>query len=68
MLNILNNGYKKILRLFYTEKAKFHLREIAKRTKLNEKQYLLILKQVRKREDTQIRKTRELKNIFIKEK
>ena len=36
MLNTINKGYKDILRLFYSEKTKLHLREIAKRTKLNE--------------------------------
>jgi predicted nucleotidyltransferase len=36
MLNTINKGYKDILRLFYTERTKLHLRDIAKRTKLNE--------------------------------
>lgn len=36
MLNIANKGYVDILRLFYTKKTDFYLREIAKLTKLNE--------------------------------
>lgn len=36
MLNIIKKGYLDILRLFYTNKSKIHLREIAKQTKLNE--------------------------------
>lgn len=36
MLNIISKGYLNILRLFYVNKKSFHLREIAKKTKLNE--------------------------------
>ncbi len=36
MLNILNKGYQDILELFYEDKTSIYLREIAKRTKLNE--------------------------------
>ncbi len=36
MLNIINKGYKKILKLFYDNRKSFHLREIAKKTSLNE--------------------------------
>lgn len=37
MLTVLKPGYEKILRLFYSDKtAKFHLREIARQTKLHE--------------------------------
>lgn len=36
MLNIINKGYLNILRLFYTSKTNIHLREIAKKIKLNE--------------------------------
>ncbi|MBI3032518.1 nucleotidyltransferase domain-containing protein [Candidatus Woesearchaeota archaeon] len=36
MLNIINKGYLDILRLFYASKDSIHLREIAKKAKLNE--------------------------------
>ena len=36
MLNIINNGYVDILRLFYENRDGIHLREIAKKVKLNE--------------------------------
>ena len=36
MLNIIQKGYLEILRLFYANKKKIHLREIAKQAQLNE--------------------------------
>lgn len=36
MLNIIQKGYTKILKLFYAKKTSIHLREIAKQTGLNE--------------------------------
>lgn len=45
MITILNKGYEKILQLFYSNKStKIHLREIARRTKLNENSVFRFLK------------------------
>ena len=47
MKTILKEGYEKILRLFYSQKdARIHLREIARRTKLNENSVFRFLKQL----------------------
>ncbi len=48
MLNIISEGYFKILKLFYTKKTRIHLREIAKETGLNENSVYRFLNRLEK--------------------
>ncbi len=49
MKTILNSGFEKILTLFYQDKsAKIHLRDIARKTKLNENSAFRFLKELEK--------------------
>jgi len=49
METLFNKGYYKILQLFYSQKsAKIHLREIGRRTKLNENSVSIFLKKLEK--------------------
>lgn len=69
METIFKTGYLKILRLFYEDKkARIHLRDIARRTKLNENSATRFLKELEKEEilisekDGNLKKYRIVKN------
>lgn len=66
MLNIVKKGYKDILRLFYTDKAQFHLREIAKKTRLNENSAYRFLNKLEKEKILKSRKQGNMKLFSLR--
>ena len=66
MLNTINKGYKEILNIFYTEKTKFHLREIAKITKLNENSVYRFLNKLEKEKILKSKKQGNLKQFLLR--
>lgn len=67
MLNIINSGYLKILRLFYNERNAFHLREIAKRTNLNENSIYRFLKKLEEGDILKSKRQGNLKLFSLKQ-
>jgi len=66
METILKTGYDKILRLFYNEKyAKIHLRDIARKAKLNENSATRFLNQLEKKNFLKSKKDGNLKKYNI---
>jgi len=66
MLNILNSGYKKILKLFHIGKTTFYLREIAKKTKLNENTVFRFLNKLEKEKILKSEKQGNLKLFSLR--
>lgn len=67
MKTILKTGYKKIINLFYADKfAKIHLRDIARKTKLNENSVSRFLNQLQKDQILKSEKDGNLKKYSIK--
>lgn len=67
MLNILTQGYRTILQLFYNDKSQFfHLREIARRTKLNENSVYRFLNKLEDEKILTVQKEGNLKKYGIK--
>lgn len=66
METMIRQGYEKIMKLFYSEKsARIHLREIARRTKLNENSVSIFLNQLEKKKILKSEKEGNLKKYFI---
>jgi len=66
MKTILKTGYEKIMKLFYVNKqAKIHLRDIARKTKLNENSATRFLKQLEKQKVLKSKKDGNLKKYSI---
>lgn len=66
MKNLLNSGHSKILQLFYDNKnAGIHLRDIARKTKLNENSATRFLKQLEEEGALISRKDGNLKKYYI---
>lgn len=66
METIFKAGYKKIMKVFYENKnSKIHLREIARRTKMNENSVSRFLNQLEKQEILKSKKEANLKKYFI---
>ncbi len=67
MKTILKTGHEKILSLFYNDKsAKIHLRDIARRTKLNENSAFRFLDQIEKENILMSKKDGNLKKYELK--
>lgn len=67
MKTILKTGYKKIINLFYADKfSKIHLRDIARKTKLNENSVSRFLNQLQKDQILKSEKDGNLKKYSIK--
>lgn len=67
MENILNKGYWKILELFYKEKdKKIHLRDIARKTKMNENSASRFLNTLEKQNILKSERDANLKKYFIR--
>jgi len=67
METIFKSGYEKIMKSFYNEKsAKIHLREIARKTKLNENSVSRFLNQLEKNKILKSEKEGNLKRYSIK--
>jgi len=66
MKTIIKTGYEKILQIFYeNKKAEFHLRAIARKTKLNENSTTRFLRQLEKQSILKSKKDGNLKKYFI---
>ncbi len=66
MLNIIPSGYKKILKLFYENKnSSFYLREISKKTGLNENSTYRFLKKLEEEKILKSKKEGNLKLFFL---
>lgn len=67
MKTIFKEGHEKIMSIFYNDKsAKIHLREIARKTKLNENSVSRFLNQLEKKKFLKSEKEGNLKKYFIK--
>ena len=65
MITIIKPGFKKIIKLFYeNNKAEFHLREIARETKLHEPSTFRFLKQLEENNAQRHRKVSQKRLIF----
>lgn len=66
METIFKSGYEKIIEIFYSDKfAKIHLREIARKTKLNENSVSIFLNQLEKKKILKSEKEGNLKKYSI---
>ena len=67
MLNIIHKGYRTILQLFYNDKSQFfHLREIVRRTGLNENSVYRFLNKLEEEKILKVQKEGNLKKYGVK--